>query len=206
MDDAPIEPERQAPWRALVFPVIWVLIIGAVFIAGKFGVLPSAENLLQRVGAYAGSVWGLPLLVLVFCVGAFLGAPQFALMAGAILAFGPWMGGLYAWLATLCSGTLTFWAGRFGGERLFARYGADGAFCACEHGLWHERGKVSPLSCRVGAWRCAKAGLGRAGRPRACVGRAWLIGDCTLRAARRRSFVGAYVLDQKTPPRLAGGV
>jgi len=122
MDDAPIEPERQAPWRALVFPVIWVLIIGAVFIAGKFGVLPSAENLLQRVGAYAGSVWGLPLLVLVFCVGAFLGAPQFALMAGAILAFGPWMGGLYAWLATLCSGTLTFWAGRFGGERLFARY------------------------------------------------------------------------------------
>jgi len=122
MDDAPIEPKRQAHWRALIFPIICTLIIGAVVVAGKFGYFPATEELLQRIGAYAGSPWGLPILVLVFCVGAFLGAPQFGLMAGAILAFGPWSGVLYAWLATLCSGTLTFWAGRLGGERLFARY------------------------------------------------------------------------------------
>ena len=62
------------------------------------------------------------IVVLVFCVGAFLGAPQFALFAAVIAAFGPWQGGVYSWGATLVSGSLTFWIGRLIGEPSFRKF------------------------------------------------------------------------------------
>lgn len=114
--------KRAAFWRAALLPVVWLAVIGGLFIAGKLGWVPGLESLLGHAGSYADSPWGLPFLIVVFCIGAFLGAPQFALMAGAVLAFGPFLGSFYAWAATLCSGTATFWVGRLGGEKLFARY------------------------------------------------------------------------------------
>lgn len=134
MDDAPGKadppadpPEerqgtRQNYWQAALWPLLWLIVIAGVFIAGKMGALPGLENIGQQVSVYANSPWGLPVLIGVFCVGAFLGAPQFALMAGAVVAFGPWLGSFYAWAATLASGTVTFWAGRLGGEMFFKRY------------------------------------------------------------------------------------
>ena len=93
-----------------------------IFILGKLGVLPRAETLNAWMEAVSGSPWGLPALILVFCVAAFLGVPQFALIAAAVALFGPWLGFVYAWIANMASGSLTFWVGRLAGETVFRRY------------------------------------------------------------------------------------
>ena len=71
------------------------------------------------------SGYGLPLTILTFVCAAFLGAPQWALIAGVVIAFGPVTGGVYSWIATLFSASLDFWLGRWiGAERLRSYGGA----------------------------------------------------------------------------------
>ena len=111
-------------------PARRTLILGAgllgavlvIFIMGKLGLLPRADTLNSWMETVAGSPWGLPALILVFCVAAFLGVPQFALIAAAVALFGPWLGFSYAWIANMFSGSLTFWVGRMAGEQAFRRY------------------------------------------------------------------------------------
>ena len=110
---------RWPRWTLSAFVLACVLFI---FVLGLFGSFPGLDALAARLGTFAESPWGLPLLVSVFCVGAFIGIPQFILFGFAMIGFGPWWGMAYAWLATLCSGALTFWTGRFGGEGLFNRF------------------------------------------------------------------------------------
>ncbi len=71
------------------------------------------------------SGYGLPLTILTFILAAFLGAPQWALIAGVIVAFGPATGGVYAWIATMVSASLDFWLGRWIGAERLQRYGGD---------------------------------------------------------------------------------
>lgn len=123
------EPEHQKTkagktaftGRGWLLPAAGLVLVLVMFVLGKLGVLPEIDSLVQRVQAIANSPWGLPALVGLFCVGAFIGAPQFALMAAAMVAFGPMLGMLYAWGATLCSGALTYWTGRLGGHELVRR-------------------------------------------------------------------------------------
>ena len=75
----------------------------------------------------AAHPWGLPVIIAVFCLAAFLGIPQFGLIAATVVAFGPAQGFAYSWLATLVSGTTSFWAGRLAGEQTFRRYAGGGA-------------------------------------------------------------------------------
>ena len=93
-----------------------------VFVLGKLGILPSGEAMTAWMDGMADSPWGLPALIVVFCVAAFLGVPQFALIAAAVAVFGPWAGGAYSWIATMASGALTFYVGRLTGEQAFRRY------------------------------------------------------------------------------------
>lgn len=71
------------------------------------------------------SGYGLPLTILTFVLAAFLGAPQWALIAGVIVAFGPVNGGIYAWIATMVSASLDFWLGRWMGAERLRRYGGE---------------------------------------------------------------------------------
>ena len=71
------------------------------------------------------SGYGLPLTVLTFVLAAFLGAPQWALIAGVVVAFGPVNGGLYAWVATMVSASFDFWLGRLMGAERLRRYGGN---------------------------------------------------------------------------------
>ncbi len=71
------------------------------------------------------SGYGLPLTILTFVLAAFLGAPQWALIAGVVLAFGPMTGGVYAWIATMVSASLDFWLGRWMGAERLQRYGGE---------------------------------------------------------------------------------
>lgn len=118
---APQETDTPAR-RAMVLGGVLLAVVLLVFGLGKLGVLPSGEVMTAWMDGMADSPWGLPALILVFCVAAFLGVPQFALIAAAVAVFGPWAGAGYSWIATMVSGALTFYVGRLTGEQAFRRY------------------------------------------------------------------------------------
>lgn len=108
--------------RAILITFILFLVILGIFLAGKFGGFGNFAEMQRALESFAASPWGVPFLIFIFCVSAFIGVPQFALIAAAVVAFGPLWGAIWSWVATLCSGTLTFWVGRFAGEETFRRY------------------------------------------------------------------------------------
>lgn len=108
--------------RALYVGLGLLAAVLSVFAFGKLGHLPGLEQAEAWLRSLAGSPWGLPAVVAVFCVAAFLGVPQFALLAAAVAVFGPLIGGIYGWIANMLSGALTFWIGRAGGEAAVRRY------------------------------------------------------------------------------------
>jgi uncharacterized membrane protein YdjX (TVP38/TMEM64 family) len=55
---------------------------------------------------------------------AFLGVPQFLLIAACVVAFGPWVGFLYSWAATVASAAITYWLGRGPAARSLERFGS----------------------------------------------------------------------------------
>ena len=124
MNDA-VQPPQNADTparRAMVLGGVLLAVVLLVFGLGKLGVLPSGEAMTAWMDGMADSPWGLPALIVVFCGAAFLGVPQFALIAAAVAVFGPWAGGAYSWIATMVSGALTFYVGRLTGEQAFRRY------------------------------------------------------------------------------------
>ncbi|MEM9668145.1 MAG: VTT domain-containing protein [Pseudomonadota bacterium] len=116
----PVTETKLAPLRVAAAFSIAILVI-ALFLAAQFGWLAESRDLTELPGRFAGTVWALPVAALVFCAGAFLAIPQFALIAAAVFAFGPVMGFAWSWLAIFCSGTLTYFVGRWVGKDVVAR-------------------------------------------------------------------------------------
>ena len=111
-------------WRAVLVTVGLFAATGAVFLLGKSALDLGAEARLEAwLGGLADTGWGLPATVLLFTAAAFLGAPQFLLIAACVVAFGPWEGFLYAWAATVVSAAVTFGVGRAIGARSLERFG-----------------------------------------------------------------------------------
>jgi len=125
---APATPRSDTPARrAMLLGGVLLAVVLVVFALGKLGVLPSGEAMTAWMDGMADSPWGLPALILVFCVSAFFGMPQFALIAAAVAVFGPWAGAGYSWIATMISGAMTFYVGRLAGEAAFRRYAGKSA-------------------------------------------------------------------------------
>jgi len=72
---------------------------------------------------YAGSPWAFAATIVLFVVSAFIGAPQFILIAACVVAFGPSLGFFYSWAATVVSAGVTYWMGRGPTARLLDRVG-----------------------------------------------------------------------------------
>ncbi|MEZ6010649.1 MAG: TVP38/TMEM64 family protein [Hyphomonas sp.] len=127
-DSATSSAQTEGPARrAMLLGGVLLAVVLVVFALGKLGILPSGETMTAWMDGMADSPWGLPALVLVFCVSAFFGMPQFALIAAAVAVFGPWAGATYSWIATLISGAMTFYVGRLTGEEAFRRYAGKSA-------------------------------------------------------------------------------
>ncbi len=118
---SPQPTSKRSLWIALGATGILV----GVLLAGKFGGFFDPEVLGAQLGreirSFADGPLGLPALILTFCVCAFIAVPQFVLIGIAVFAFGPALGALYSWVATLCSGSLTYWIGRVSGNSTLAR-------------------------------------------------------------------------------------
>lgn len=84
--------------------------------------LLSLEN---WMAGYRNSPLAVLIVILVFCVSALFGAPQFILVAACVLVFGPVWGGLYSWAATVVSAAMTFYMGRLMGQGLLNKFGGN---------------------------------------------------------------------------------
>ncbi|MBB34703.1 MAG: hypothetical protein CME88_03600 [Hirschia sp.] len=120
----------ESAWRAVLVTTCLFVGVAIILLVGKSVILSGNEGgLIETLQAFLidlrNSPFGMPVVVLVFCLAAFLGAPQFMLITAAVTAFGPLLGFAYAWLATTISMGLTFWVGRMAGEGTVRKYGGD---------------------------------------------------------------------------------
>jgi uncharacterized membrane protein YdjX (TVP38/TMEM64 family) len=111
-------------WRAVLATALLLGAMIALFAVGKSQLGLEAEGRLEDwLAGFRQGPWGLVAAIVVFTVSAFFGAPQFILIAACVVAFGPWFGFLYSWIATVVSAGVTYWLGRGPTARLLERYG-----------------------------------------------------------------------------------
>lgn len=129
MTDTPTQPVESAKPQSrfrlfvaggFILGLILVLLIGKF--GGFFDPVKLGDALGQEVRTFADGPFGLPVLILAFCVSAFIAVPQFVLIGVAIYAFGPGLGSVYSWIATLVSGAMTYWLGVISGQSVLARF------------------------------------------------------------------------------------
>ncbi|MBI1263153.1 MAG: TVP38/TMEM64 family protein [Alphaproteobacteria bacterium] len=109
--------------RAVSISLGLFALVAVMFILGRSGLVDSATINAWLAATARHWYYALPAAILAFTALAYIGAPQFALMAACVLAFGPWAGSGYAWVATLVSATATFYTGRAAGAEVVRRYG-----------------------------------------------------------------------------------
>ncbi len=109
--------------RAMLVSLALFAAILALFLLGKSGALYDAAAIREAMAGVANSWWGLPSLILLFIVLAYVGFPQAGLIGISVFAFGPLHGAFYALIATLFSGTTTFYTGRLVGEAAVREHG-----------------------------------------------------------------------------------
>jgi len=116
-------------WRAILATLLLFAVIVALFTVGKsslglgHGAEGAEEQLEAWLAGFRSGPWGLVAAIAVFTISAFFGVPQFLLIAACVVAFGPWFGFLYSWIATVVSAGVTYWLGRGPTARLVERYG-----------------------------------------------------------------------------------
>jgi len=110
------EMDAQA-WRTLVVSFVLFGGVGVVFLFGAQVLGFNGEATVQDWLKAASGPWSLPVAVSAFALLAFIGVPQFVLIAAAVVAFGTWTGFVYSWIGTMVSSLVGFYLGRFAGAR-----------------------------------------------------------------------------------------
>ncbi len=112
-------------WRSLAVSFALFGGVGLVFLFGATMLGVGGPGEAAHWLALARGPWALPAAVGAFAVLAFLGVPQFVLIAAAVVVFGPWWGALYSWVGTLASALVGFWMGRAFGAHLLSDLRSD---------------------------------------------------------------------------------
>ena len=113
-------------WRTVVMAFLLFGGVGVVFLfAAPMLGLNGETTVEQWLGAAHGP-WALPVAVSAFAVLAFIGVPQFVLIAAAVVAFGPWTGFAYSWVGTFVSALVGFLIGRRFGARVLDELASEG--------------------------------------------------------------------------------
>ncbi len=109
--------------RAVWITLVLFGLVAGVFLVGRFVLNIEPSSVQDWFSSAAESWYALPATILIFTLLAFVGAPQFVLIAAAVFAFGPAEGFLYSWIATMVSASVNFWLARFAGADAIKRYG-----------------------------------------------------------------------------------
>ena len=111
-------------WRAALATALLLGLTLGLLAIGKTQLGLATETKLEAwLQGYAGSPWAFAATVALFIAAAFIGAPQFILIAACVVAFGPNLGFVYSWVATVISAGVTYWLGRGPTARLVDRFG-----------------------------------------------------------------------------------
>jgi uncharacterized membrane protein YdjX (TVP38/TMEM64 family) len=102
--------------------------LGLIFFLGLPALGVSGPEEARRWLALARGPWELPIVIAAFAALAFVGVPQVALIAAAVLAFGPEKGFAYSWAGTMVSALVGFVLGRGFGARLIHDWAAARRF------------------------------------------------------------------------------
>jgi uncharacterized membrane protein YdjX (TVP38/TMEM64 family) len=113
-------------WRALLVSFVLFGGVGLVFVFGAQVLGFGGEATVERWLGAASGPWALPAAVAAFAILAFLGLPQFMLIAAAVVAFGPTAGFAYSWIGTMVSSLVGFYLGRLAGARTLAAFSGQG--------------------------------------------------------------------------------
>lgn len=112
-------------WRTLAVSFVLFGGVGMVFLFGAQVLGFSGEATVEQWLGAAHGAWALPVAVLAFAVLAFVGVPQFMLIAAAVVAFGPVTGIAYSWIGTMVSASVGFYLGRVAGARVLERFSGE---------------------------------------------------------------------------------
>jgi uncharacterized membrane protein YdjX (TVP38/TMEM64 family) len=112
-------------WRTIWVSLALLGGVAVIIVLGRSGVLGLSGDTEKMLEDLRNGPWALPATIFVFTVTSFIAAPQFALAAACVVAFGPALGFTYAMIGTIVSSWLHFYIGRFGGAKLVERYGGD---------------------------------------------------------------------------------
>ena len=105
--------------RATIWLVGSLLVPVVLLLLARHFLGVEQADLFNMMASLRDSTWAIPITIGLFCALAFVGAPQWMLVTGAVLAFGPWEGSGVAWIGSLASAVLGFWLGHLlGAERL----------------------------------------------------------------------------------------
>jgi uncharacterized membrane protein YdjX (TVP38/TMEM64 family) len=113
-------------WRMLLVSFVLFGGVGLVFLFGAQVLGFDGEATVEEWLGAASGPWALPAAVAAFAALAFIGVPQFVLIAAAVVAFGPMTGMVYSWIGTLASALVGFYVGRFAGARALQTFSGDG--------------------------------------------------------------------------------
>ncbi len=139
-------PRRREYTRAAIAFLLFggvglVFAVGAV-VLGASGPATAAHWLARARGP-----WALPVSVAVFALLAFLGVPQFVLIAAAVAAFGPTVGAAYSWVGTMISALIGYGIGGVAGARILGL--APGTMLTRFTELTRRHGLVASLVVRL---------------------------------------------------------
>lgn len=111
-------------WRAVAVTLGLFLIVALMLVVGRLFYGDQIETFVrQTLGGAERSHWGLPAVIAVFTLTAYIGAPQFVLITACVVAFGPEVGFWYSWIATIVSGAVTFLTGKLSSAQTAKRFG-----------------------------------------------------------------------------------
>jgi uncharacterized membrane protein YdjX (TVP38/TMEM64 family) len=111
-------------WRAVAVSIGMVVVVGVMLVIGRLYYGAEIEAFIDStLGEARRAHWGLPATILVFTLTAYVGAPQIVLIGACVVAFGPEQGFWFAWIATICSGAVTYFTGRLSSAETKRRFG-----------------------------------------------------------------------------------
>jgi len=79
----------------------------------------------SRLNQFRGTDWAPLVVLIIYSLIGLTGAPQFMLMAAAVVIFGPLVGFIYAWLGTVFSACVGFWVGHYMGSEVIRRFAGE---------------------------------------------------------------------------------
>lgn len=120
-------------WRTLAVSFALFGGVGLIFVFGAQVLGFSGEATVEHwMGAASGPL-ALPVAVAAFAALAFVGVPQFMLIAAAVVAFGGWTGFAYSWVGTMVSSLVGFYLGRAAGAKTLERFSGAGVKRFMDH-------------------------------------------------------------------------